>query len=98
MLRDVLARAKMGQGEAERRRPAMANRGRSTWTGRMGRHELLPHPADALICRIVDVNPAVLIEPKQRRFLVVSNALKRRINRGKAIGEAIPVRKPRMSQ
>lgn len=98
MLRDVLAWTEMGQGEAERRRPAMANRGRSTWTGRMSRNELLPHLADALICRVVDVNSAVLIEPKQRRFVVVSNALKRRIDRGEAIDEAIPVRKPRMPQ
>ena len=98
MLRDVLARAEMGQGEAEWRRPAMANRGRSTRTRGMSRDELLPHPADAPICRVVDVNPALLIEPKQRRFLVVSDALKRRIDRGKAIAEPISIRKPRMSQ
>jgi hypothetical protein len=63
----------------------------------MSQDELLPNPADAATCCVVDVNPAVLIKPKQRRF-IVSNALKRRINRGKAIGEAIPIRKPRVSQ
>ena len=46
MLGNVLARAEMGQGEAERRRPAMANRERSTWTGGMSRDELLPYPVE----------------------------------------------------
>ena len=96
MLRDVLARAEMRQRKAERRWPANANGRRSARTGRMGRDELLPHPANALMRRFVDVNPAVLIEPKERRFFVVADALKRLIDRGEAIGEAVAVREPRM--
>ena len=98
MLGNILTRAEMRQVKAKRRRAAMAGRDRAARTGRVSGDQLLPHPANALVGRVVDVNTAVLVKAKERRLVVVADILKRLVDRGKAIGQAIPVREPRMPQ
>ena len=94
----VLTRAEMRQVKAERRRPAMAGGDRAARTGSVSGDQLLPDPANALVGRVVDVNTAVLVKAKERRLVVVADILKRLVNRGKAISQAIPVREPRVPQ
>jgi len=59
-------------------------------------NQLLPYPVNALVGRLVNVNAADLIKSEESRPAVVADALKNVVERGKAIGEAVPILKPRM--
>ena len=82
---DIFAWAKMRQRHAERSRLA----------GRLliRDEQLLPRPAHAVVGRLMNVNMAVLVETEQCRLGVISHCLEELVDRGKAIGKPITVRK-----
>ena len=87
---DIFAWAKMRQRHAERSRLA----------GRLliRDEQLLPRPAHAVVGRLMNVNMAVLVETEQCRLRVISHCLEHLVDRGKAIGKPVTVRKTCMAQ
>ena len=87
---DIFAWTKMRQRQAERSRLARPLLIRD--------EQLLPRPAQAVVGRLVNVNMAVLIKTEQCRLRIISHCLEDLVDRGKAIGKPITVRKTCMAQ